>query len=424
MTDLEWAERFLGRFALPLVHGAAVQVGVPLARRGAERLLAAISAGLDGTATAEALAEARQRRLLELVPVVGAPRLFEDRSAALLLIALHDLLFLHHPAAARLSERQAELLHGFTRQLIARAAAQLPRVATRLPETSGEARLPTGAAEPRRLALAAQRLLGRHSLLGGLFRLWRADTRAPTLWGERDYRGVAPPPQRLRALLGRAQLALPERRHVRLLPELLARRDSALAVQALLGASPLTALLPPVGVGLLPELAGQAAWLRLPTVARLVVARYLKANVQALVAYARDHATTFVAAERALLGTDHAAVGGAMARHWHFPSAIAVAIAAHHTPEAEPPSLVLDAVVVANVVAKSIGAGRGAEGTNFAADPAAFDRLGLDFPAFGRVCLATEAALRDLAAVRATASGPQRYPRPVDVHDRKDRGTP
>ena len=152
MTDLEWAERFLGRFALPLVHGSAVQVGVPLARRGAERLLAAISGGLDGTATAEALAEARQRRLLELVPVISAPRLFEDRSAALLLVALHDLLFLHHPAASRLGERQAELLRGFTLQLIGRAAAQLPRVATRLPETGGEARLPTGAAEPRRLA--------------------------------------------------------------------------------------------------------------------------------------------------------------------------------------------------------------------------------------------------------------------------------
>ena len=70
------------------------------------------------------------------------------------------------------------------------------------------------AAEPRRLALAAQRLLGRHSLLVGLFRLWRADTRAPTWWGERDYRGVAPPPARLRALddevsrLGAAQQAL------------------------------------------------------------------------------------------------------------------------------------------------------------------------------------------------------------------------
>lgn len=305
MTDLEWAERFLGRFALPLVHGAAVQVGVPLARRGAERLLAAISGGLDGTVAAEALAEARQRRLLELVPVISAPRLFEDRSAALLLVALHDLLFLHHPAAARLSEHQAALLHGFTLQLIGRAAAQLPRVATRLPETGGEARLPTGAAEPRRLALAAQRLLGRHSLLVGVFRLWRADTRAPTFWGERDYRGVTPPPARLRALLGRARLALPERRHVRLLPELLARRDSAVAVRALLAASPLTALLPPVGVGLLPELAGQAAWLRLPAVARLVVARYLSLGAGPAVAEAGEAVGALLRQrERALLSSD------------------------------------------------------------------------------------------------------------------------
>ena len=60
------------------------------------------------------------------------------------------------------------------------------------------------------------------------------------------------------------------------------------AVRALLAASPLTALLPPVGVGLLPELAGQAAWLRLPAVARLVVARYLALGAAPAVAEAGE----------------------------------------------------------------------------------------------------------------------------------------
>lgn len=286
MTDVEWAERFLGRFALPLVHGAAVQVGMPLGARGARRLQAAAAAGLDNTATAAALSAAREERLRALVPAAAAPQLAEDPAGVLLLAALHDLLFLHHPAATSLSQRQVELLHGGIRGLCARAAARLPSDATELPESGDQAGVPTGGAEPRRVREAAAQLLGRHSLLGGVFRLWRADTRAPTLWGEREYRGMVPPPQRLRALLGRAQRALPARRAVRLLPEILLQPESAAVLRALLAASPLTALLPPPGCGLEPELGAQAGWLRIPVVARLVVAHYLSLGAGAAVAAA------------------------------------------------------------------------------------------------------------------------------------------
>lgn len=275
MTELEWAERFISRFALPLVRGETVQVGGPLGFRGVRRLAAAIAAGLYGTTAGEALATAREQRLLELVPAIGGACRGEDPAEALLLVGLHDLLFLHHPAAARLSQRQVELLHGCVRTLGARAAARLPRDAVVLPEPGAQALVPKSGAAPRQLALAEERLLGRHSLLGGVFRLWRGDTRAPTLWGEREYRGMMPPPQRLRTLLGRTQRALPARRRVQVLPELLLAPESAATLQGVFAASPLTALLPPVGCGLAPELGRQAAWLRLPLVARLVVARYL-----------------------------------------------------------------------------------------------------------------------------------------------------
>jgi hypothetical protein len=41
------------------------------------------------------------------------------------------------------------------------------------------------------------------------------------------------------------------------------------------------------------------------------------------------------------------------------------------------PTLILDAVVMANVVAKTIQTGLGAEGLNFGVDPDSFTRLGL-----------------------------------------------
>lgn len=143
-----------------------------------------------------------------------------------------------------------------------------------------------------------------------------------------------------------------------------------------------------------PPLAETAALVH--DIGKLVIARHLGHDVHELVAYARLRRTTFVAAERAVLGTDHAEVGAAMAEHWKFPAAITQAIARHHDGPDAPADPVLDTVMVANVVAKTVEAGLGAEGLNFAVDRAAYRRLGLDFAAFGRICLATEAGLRQL----------------------------
>jgi putative nucleotidyltransferase with HDIG domain len=129
-------------------------------------------------------------------------------------------------------------------------------------------------------------------------------------------------------------------------------------------------------------------------VGKLIVSRYLKADVRELVTHARTRGITFVEAERECLGVDHAAVGAAMAEAWKFPIEIVEAIRYHHSPPLSRPTLVLDAVVLANVVAKTIEAGLGAEGLNFAVDPGTCQRLGVDFKGFGRICLQTDAWLR------------------------------
>lgn len=146
----------------------------------------------------------------------------------------------------------------------------------------------------------------------------------------------------------------------------------------------------------IPDLAGTAALLH--DIGKLIVSRYLKADVRELVAHARDRGITFVEAERELLGTDHAEVGGAIAEAWAFPPEITDAIRRHHSPPFDPSSPVLDAVVIANVVAKTIETGLGAEGLNFAVDPGSYQRLGVDFATFGRVCLQTDSWLREVAS--------------------------
>ena len=160
---------------------------------------------------------------------------------------------------------------------------------------------------------------------------------------------------------------------------------SQLAVRALAVERPAARILP---------IAETAALLH--DIGKLIMSRYLKADPRELAAYAKANRIPFVQAERELLGVDHTTVGAAMAEAWSFPAEIIDAIRRHHSPPFEQSTVVLDAVVLANVVAKTIETGLGAEGLNFAVDAASYTRLGVDFDTFGRVCLLTDSWLREL----------------------------
>jgi putative nucleotidyltransferase with HDIG domain len=146
----------------------------------------------------------------------------------------------------------------------------------------------------------------------------------------------------------------------------------------------------------IPPLAQTAALLH--DLGKLVMSQAFNVDYHAVLEYAQNQHVTFVDAERELLGTDHAAIGGAIASRWEFPDIVADAICRHHEPHLGQSTVVLDAVVVANLVAKTIEVGLGAEGLNFALDVAAFQRLRLDFAAFGRVCLLADTWLKELPA--------------------------
>jgi HDOD domain len=65
-----------------------------------------------------------------------------------------------------------------------------------------------------------------------------------------------------------------------------------------------------------------------------------------------------------------------------------------------PPETVRDPVVIANMVAKNIGVGLGAEGFNLTVDSECVRRLGLDFTRFARICLQIDTWLRELRAAQ------------------------
>lgn len=122
-------------------------------------------------------------------------------------------------------------------------------------------------------------------------------------------------------------------------------------------------------------------------IGKLIIVRYLKADLSTLVEMCKEKKILFIEAEREVLGCDHAEVGGAIARKWAFPQEIVDAIEKHHQVSPEGDGIVLDAVMLANYAAKSMGAGLGAEGLNMSMDyGGSRKRLGISIEGFERAC--------------------------------------
>lgn len=92
-------------------------------------------------------------------------------------------------------------------------------------------------------------------------------------------------------------------------------------------------------------------------VGKLVLARFLEPSVLQLLAAAQeqDHLSS-LRAESELLGVHHGELGGLIAQSWHLPDRLVTGIIHHHTPD-DARDLVADAVHLANIAAKQVGAG-------------------------------------------------------------------
>ncbi len=146
----------------------------------------------------------------------------------------------------------------------------------------------------------------------------------------------------------------------------------------------------------IPQMAGIAALIH--DIGKLIMVRYLNVDVSLITSLCKESNCTFVEAERELFRCDHAEVGGAIARKWRFPEAIQQGIELHHRePGSTPNSTMLDAVMLANLAAKSIGVGLGAEGLNLRVDyTGCLKRLGLRVEGFERACAQTSVWLKDI----------------------------
>jgi putative nucleotidyltransferase with HDIG domain len=109
----------------------------------------------------------------------------------------------------------------------------------------------------------------------------------------------------------------------------------------------------------------------------------------------------YVDAEHRVLGTDHAEVGGRIARHWDFPEPLVMAIELHHDPDVQP-DLLMDIVHISNTAAKVIGVGLGTEQMYMKVSNQSHKRLGMTASDLELLCVTIQ---EELASAEQIFSG-------------------
>lgn len=90
-------------------------------------------------------------------------------------------------------------------------------------------------------------------------------------------------------------------------------------------------------------------------VGKLILARALPHRFRQVVEACQEYSFAMVQAERNILSTDHARVGGELAEQWEFPEKLRMGIACHHSPEdAYEYEELARAVQAANMLAKRL----------------------------------------------------------------------
>ncbi|PWB47722.1 MAG: histidine kinase [Nitrosomonadales bacterium] len=124
-------------------------------------------------------------------------------------------------------------------------------------------------------------------------------------------------------------------------------------------------------------------------IGKLALDAYFHDDYQLALAHCVAEDTPLLAAERAVLGVDHAQVGHELARRWKFPAEIQLAIRDHHQPGNEPATLT-GLVHVANVLCHALGIGNAGYDLVPHLSSSAWSRLGLNWDTMPALWAETE----------------------------------
>jgi len=110
-----------------------------------------------------------------------------------------------------------------------------------------------------------------------------------------------------------------------------------------------------------------------------------------------------IAAERAVLGTDHAEVGACLLEKWALPNEIVEAVAHHHAPVTKPQLQLSAAVYLANCAAHLSGAGPGWEAHVIQVKNSASETLGMELPKVEEIISGIHNVMETLPQLMAAA---------------------
>lgn len=114
-------------------------------------------------------------------------------------------------------------------------------------------------------------------------------------------------------------------------------------------------------------------------VGKVIIGVYVDGAIPRIQGYMAEHLCTFIEAERAILGFDHAEVGGRIASHWNLPSNLVQAISWHHQPVRNGKLFPLAGIThIANGLCLMAGIGLGADGLRSNIDSVAYAAFNLD----------------------------------------------
>jgi HD-like signal output (HDOD) protein len=97
-------------------------------------------------------------------------------------------------------------------------------------------------------------------------------------------------------------------------------------------------------------------------VGKIVLSQYVRTAISQIQMLVDRQAFSFPAAEKAVLGVDHAEVGAMIAGKWNFPTSLQIIISNHHTPQFATACAIETAIVhMADSLARTLGVGAGVE---------------------------------------------------------------
>jgi len=135
----------------------------------------------------------------------------------------------------------------------------------------------------------------------------------------------------------------------------------------------------------------------LQNIGHLVIDHHLE-DFKDQIAEARDEGLDMLAAEKKVIGLNHAQIGGRLARRWGFPEALVDSIEHHHTPELATSEPMLASIAhLAESITYALALGEGLENMAYELSESALGLTGIDHVGFLSM---EDVLLKELAKAR------------------------